>query len=192
MRIRIFMQELICASGLENRGALPYRFRMGSIHPFTANIRALIAAAPNQTEFAEQVDVSQGTISRWLDGTIPKMETVEKVAGRLGVTVSELMEGQVGAPRPTTLAPVTATVMLPVLLPNEETLTRMFETSLEKLVAPDRVDEIARTLAQRLPVDLQHALSPLPARVRDEALAPAASTPKRAKRQQRDQPESHT
>lgn len=190
MRMRVMMQAPIFACGFEKA---PVAYSQPRMHQFTRNIQALIAKAGGQEELADAIDVSQSAISRWNKGVLPReREKMEAVAKYAGVSVDHIFSlplDQPAAPLPAISGPA---VMLPVLLPNEETLTRMFETSLGTLVAADRLDEIARTLAQRLPVDLQHALSPVPARVRDEALSRAAAAPTGAKRRRRDQPESRT
>jgi len=71
--------------------------------------------------------------------------------------------------------PTTQLICLDVALPSAAALTRMFETMLEDELPRGRRDELARTLALRLPAALQRASSspPVPVRPADVAAAPA-------------------
>ena len=186
------MQALICTHELENRAPSAYRPRMEKVHPFTANIRALADAAENQTELAESLGVSQGTISRWRKGIIPKIETIELVAQKLGVESTELTSGSLASPR---AGPQQGggVVMLPVSFPNAPALTRMFETLLDGVVAePALRDEIAGMLAQRLPSALARASIAPPVPVRDAKIEDEEVVQPPAKRHQLPRRESHT
>lgn len=89
--------------------------------------------------------------------------------------------------------PEPAFALMPVAFPNEEGLMRMFDALLEDLVPEERFrDEIAQTLAQKLPTSLGRASSGPPARVRNKGTARGEDTPLRAKRHQPPPRESRT
>jgi transcriptional regulator with XRE-family HTH domain len=78
-----------------------------------ANIKALrLREGPNQTEFAERMGVSQGTVARWEAGAKPQYEHIVTMAGMAGVSVQDFTGHLLAGDRPSFDAS-SATVFLP-------------------------------------------------------------------------------
>lgn len=89
-----------------------------------------------------------------------------------------------------TIEPQAQYVRLDVALPSADTLTRMFETMLEREVPAKQRDALARNLALRLPAALQRASGSPPVPVRDATLTRGADARPRAKHRRPRPPES--
>ncbi len=128
-----------------------------------ANVKTLRTSLRlNQTEFGEILDVSQGTVARWENGSEPKNDRLVKMAelARCGVAdftsrlLSKLEEE--GEER---TSPSSPAIFLPVFLPSEGALTQMFDGLLGLLAAEKDQAVIARRLAQLLPSALAQTVS---------------------------------
>lgn len=129
-----------------------------------ANVRTLRnRIGLEQDAFADEMDVSQASISRWEKGTEPKGEKLARLADMAGCTVAEFTTQLLTAkPRAGELrTPImnSSALLLPVTLPNEDALTDMFAGLLDPLKSEKNFDVLARRLAQRLPVALAQTVS---------------------------------
>lgn len=143
-----------------------------------------------QAELARRVRITQGAIAKIANKDPTGSSHLHKIARELGTTpaylVGEIDDPDEGASQPPP-EPVLRLISMPVAIPSENVLARMFEGLLETIDLAAPKDEVARTLAQRLPTGLSRLRglllepeSPLiePA---DEAVADLP-TPRRAAR----------
>lgn len=124
-----------------------------------ANIKALRTRfGENQTEFAERIGTTQGTVARWEGGAEPKHDAMVKLANLAGCSTedltTQLIDGQAAKAPPPIISGGQA-LLLPVLLPSEAELTAMFEG----LLAPLRKETDQRVVAQRLAQTLPNGLA---------------------------------
>lgn len=186
MRIGIGKQALLCARELE---IFPTRANASSMKkaasnteptsPFQQNVLAAIERAGGQIPLAADIDVNQGTISKWKNkGVWREVDLVQRLADYLGVSFDHVISRPVTIPAK---AVDSHAILLPVSLPSEAALTRMFETFLEKHVPGDQRDALAQNLAQRLPAGLAHASIAPPVPVRGESPALDEGVPPPAK-----------
>lgn len=129
-----------------------------------ANVKTLRESLGlDQTNFADEMDVSQATVSRWERGAEPQAISLTKLAGMAGCSVGEFTTQLLTARPGVGVGEVSnkgwTTLLLPVGLPNEDELTGMFAGLLEPLKNEKNWDVIARRLAQRLPVALAQSVS---------------------------------
>lgn len=124
------------------------------------NIKTLrLRERATQTDFAETLGVSQGTVARWESGSKPEVEHIVKMAEIAGVPVPQFT-GQILPPERRQFVDAPAGVLfLPVQLPNEKTLTEMFEALLASMPANVDPDALAQKLAQLLPSALARTVS---------------------------------
>jgi hypothetical protein len=135
------------------------------VNAFANHVRRLAAEFGGQDKLAFELGVSQGTVSRWTQGTTPKnMDLVSRVAQLARLSVDEVLTSETPAP----IARAGKTILLPVSLPSEDVLQGMFEALLDRVPQPLR-DELAQMLAARLPTALSRATNAPPVRVRSEA-----------------------
>jgi transcriptional regulator with XRE-family HTH domain len=146
------------------------------------NIRNLrLATGLNQTLFAEKLGVTQASVARWERGAEPKSEPLKALSDLAGVSVHEFTSTLIkptaaGPARPLAPAQAGAAIYLPVILPSEASLTKMFEVLLEIVGRdPDR-GAAAQRLAQLLPDALARTLSLQSAPPRDPATGSAPDT----------------
>lgn len=134
-------------------------------------------AGLGQAELARRIGVSQPTIYRVVHGEVYGTTHLHKIARELGTTpaylVGETDDPDANAPPPP--PPQPQIVMLGVVLPAEHVLAQMFEGMLEAVDRSGPVDELARELAQLLPISLSQLRDVLPDRVRPAA--PPARAP---------------
>jgi transcriptional regulator with XRE-family HTH domain len=129
------------------------------------NIRTLREArGQNQAEFADDLGVSQGMVSRWETGSEPKHEPLVRLAKMAGVTVGQLTSSLITDVKEragTRVSEESAgrSILLPVALPSEDALTVMFEALLEVLETESDSAVAARRLAQLLPGALAQTVS---------------------------------
>ena len=114
--------------------------------------------ALSQSELARRVGVSQATIFKLLTGESYGSKHLHRIARELETTPAYL-EGETDDPAPDAPPPPrpAATlhhVMMPVALPSENALARMFEGMLAAADREGPVDALARELAQLLPTAL--------------------------------------
>ena len=129
----------------------------------------------NQTEFGEDVGVSQGTVARWEAGSEPKSEPLLKMANMAGRTVQSfttelISDMELGAYLEPSGPAEGSSILLPVQLPSEDALTQMFSGLLRILKNESDADTVARRLAQLLPSALAQTVSRLSALRGDSVL----------------------
>lgn len=125
-------------------------------HIIATNIKALrMARQQNQTEFAEALGVSQGTVARWEAGSTPKNDALLRLSEMANVTPREfsaaLISNMKDVPRDYNHSESSSSIMLPVLLPSEEALFAMFRSLLSVVEDEKDLTVAARRLAQLLP-----------------------------------------
>ena len=120
----------------------------------------------SQSELARRIGVSQQSISRLVSGEVRGSKHLHIIARELATTpaylTGEIDDPDEGAPAPSP-APQVIHVMLPVALPAEAALMRMFQGLLGSLgdwaALPEA--ELARELATLLPTGLGQLRGPL-------------------------------
>lgn len=132
-----------------------------------ANIRTLRGRLGlKQDEFADELQISQATMSRWEKGAEPKGPNLAKLAELAGCSIVEFTTQLIPArPRVGDVKEATknsSMILMPMLLPNEEALAQMFQALLDPLKNERNADVIARRLAQRLPTALAQTVSRAP------------------------------
>ncbi|MBD8548027.1 helix-turn-helix domain-containing protein [Sphingomonas sp. CFBP 8760] len=117
----------------------------------------------SQSELARRVGVSQTTIAKLVAGRGYGSKHLHRIARELRTTpaylTGEIDDPEEDAPPPPP-APTVQMVMMPVALPSEEALARMFEGLLEALPGLEG-PELARELATLLPTALGSVRGPL-------------------------------
>lgn len=110
----------------------------------------------NHSELARRSKTPQSTVSTIINGDGRWSPHLARIARVLSTTVDYLTgetdDPDVGAPPP--LPPVLNHIMMPVALPSENALARMFEGLLEVADRSAPTAELARELAQLLPSGL--------------------------------------
>jgi transcriptional regulator with XRE-family HTH domain len=123
-----------------------------------ANIKTL-RAKETQVEFAEKLNVSQGTIARWESGSKPEVEHIVKMARMAGVAVQDFTGQLLTADRRQFPDAPPGVLYLPVQLPSEGALTDMFEALLETIPEGSDLRVNAQRLARLLPGALARTVS---------------------------------
>lgn len=122
-----------------------------------ARLQALIHERnTSQSELARRVGISQSAINRLTSGENYGSKHLHRIARELNTTPAYL-EGEIDDPAADALpAPVPTLhhIMMPVALPSENALARMFEGLLEVADRTASTVELARELAQLLPSGL--------------------------------------
>lgn len=130
----------------------------------------------SQSELARRADVPQSTINTLINGDARWSPHLLKIARALRTT-PDYLTGEVDDPEanaPPTPAPVIAhRIMMPVTLPSEKALTRMFDAFFLALDPAVSHQERAQTFARWLPIGLAQLQDLLPD---PEAHEAAAST----------------
>jgi transcriptional regulator with XRE-family HTH domain len=125
-----------------------------------ANIKTLrLSEGATQVEFAEKLNVSQGTVARWESGSKPEVEHIVKMARMAGVAVQDFTGQLITTERRQFAEVPPGVLLLPVQLPNAEALTDMFEGLLETMPAGSDLRVTAQRLAQLLPNALARTVS---------------------------------
>lgn len=121
----------------------------------------------SQARLAHEVGVTQGAVSQILLGNTLRSRYLPDIAEVLGVPLRWL-KGEDVASGPIRTAPeeVRPRLYLPVELPSEPALTRMFEALLSGISEGTPPAEQARLLAQRLPIGLAQLQDLRPASAR--------------------------
>lgn len=143
-----------------------------------ARIRQRLAdLSISQSELARRVGINQSTVAALLAGRSRSSSHLHAIARALSTTTAYLV-GETGDPdlnAPPPLPQVPRQIMMAVTLPSEDALEQMFEAFLE--IAGEGLSraELARELAQQLPIGLSALQAPLvtqrAAKVRPRALA---------------------
>ena len=115
------------------------------------------AIGVSQAELARRVGIRQSTMNSLINGNSRTTRSIVELARHLQTTPDYLMglsdDPQEGAPPPPP-APTTQFLMMPVAIPSENALARMFEGLLELVDRSAPADALARELAQLLPIGL--------------------------------------
>lgn len=88
MRMRIELQDRLCAYGLEGDGGAGYLAGMSIL---ADNIRALVAPVKDQGEFAHLIGTTQSTVSRWIKGSEPMATNLAALARHAKCSIETLM-----------------------------------------------------------------------------------------------------
>lgn len=131
---------MICVDELRIRPPAGYLAVMDRV--VRENIAYLVSQAEKQEVFAEEVGVTQGTVSRWLDESKPMMPGPDKIramAERAGVP----MDTFIGVPH-------TRWKAVSALVPSEEELTEMLLSAQRELPAGLPFSEWPRAVAAAL------------------------------------------
>lgn len=139
----------------------------------------LVAIQMSQSELARRVGLTQGTIGGLIMGKARSSAHLHRIARELGTTpaylTGETDDPDENAPPPPP-APIVQHILMPVALPGEAALAQMFEGLLETVDLTAPLDELARELAQILPIGLSRVRGRLTEpMLRDPA--PQATTP---------------
>jgi transcriptional regulator with XRE-family HTH domain len=125
----------------------------------------LIDLGMSQSELARRVGINQSTIAALLSGRSRSSSHLHLIARALGTTTAYLV-GEIDDPRenapPPPSEPVIQYVTMPVAMPAEAALARMFLGLLKASRAAKSIDEEALLLARRLPVALSQLGNTVP------------------------------
>lgn len=132
---------------------------------------AMRKADEDQSSLARAIGITQGAISKILQGKTANSRHLPRIAHHLGASLPWLL-GETDDPeadQPAPAAPVVQFVTMQVALPSERALARMFEGLLRSMDLSAPVDAQALLLAKRLPIGLSQLRDLLP------DMAPAAA-----------------
>ncbi len=135
----------------------------------------------SQSELARRVSITQGTVAGLISGKARSSTHLHKIARELGTTAA-FLEGETDDPDdmapPPPAAPVVQYVMMPIAWPSEPALEQMFAGFLEIAGYLEHAEgrpspaELARELAQQLPIGLSALQAPLVTRRNAPAVRP--------------------
>jgi transcriptional regulator with XRE-family HTH domain len=184
----IYRSMEICLREFDLPARARYAARMSILSQNIERLRRHLG--DKQKDFADRFGMGQSAVSKWVNpGKEPSTDAMLKLAELASTSVDRFRsEPWHPGQRPE----AQAIVLMPVSLPSEAALTRMFEALLDGRADPGQVDELAETLAQRLPAALARAVDSPAVPVRDEGPDPGEGAPPRAKRRQPLQPERRT
>lgn len=126
---------------------------------------AMKNADEDQSSLARAIGITQGAISKILQGKTANSRHLPRIALHLGVSLSWLL-GQTSEPNANLPTPEPAPinfVTMQVALPSEAALARMFLGMLKTSRSSKTEDELALLLAKRLPIALSQLRDLLPA-----------------------------
>lgn len=129
--------------------------------------RLRIAIGISQAELARRVGIRQSTMNSLIKGDSRSSRSIVAIARELGTTPAYLT-GETDDAAASTPSPSAkprhqlVTLQMQVVLPSEDALAQMFEGLLLPLERAMPVDELARTLAKRLPIGLSQLRDLLP------------------------------
>jgi transcriptional regulator with XRE-family HTH domain len=119
--------------------------------------------AMSQAELARRVGISQPAINALIRGASRSSTHLHRIARELDTTpaylTGEIDDASISALPPP--RPAIQHVLLPVALPSERALARMFEGLLDLVDCSVPKAELARELAQLLPIGLSQLKAPL-------------------------------
>jgi transcriptional regulator with XRE-family HTH domain len=134
----------------------------------------------SQAELARRVGIRQSTMNSLIKGNSRSSRSIDEIALHLQATPRYLL-GRTDDPDPDAflapLAPVIHHVMLPVALPSENVLARMFEGLLRTMDLSAPVDEVAHELATLLPTGLSQLRGLLPSLAEAERAPTTVASP---------------
>ena len=125
---------------------------------------AMQNAAQDQSSLARAIGITQGAISKILQGKTANSRHLPRIALHLGVSLSWLL-GETAEPNadlPTPAPTPINFVTMQVALPSEAALARMFLGMLKTSRSAKTEDEQALLLAKRLPIALSQMRDLLP------------------------------
>jgi len=125
---------------------------------------AMTKADEDQSSLARAIGITQGAISKILQGKTANSRHLPRIANHLGVSLPWLL-GETANPdtsRPMSAAPTFNFVTMQVALPSEAALARMFLGMLKTSRSAKSEDEQALLLAKRLPIALSQLRDLLP------------------------------
>lgn len=140
----------------------------------------------SQSELARRVGVAQQTIYKLITGASRSSSHLHRIARELETTPAYLTgetddASSTAPPPPAQPRHQLVTLQLQVVLPSEDALAQMFEGLLLPLERAMPVDELARTLAKRLPIGLSQLRDLLPIDPTVGTFVPAGDHPPRGK-----------
>jgi transcriptional regulator with XRE-family HTH domain len=139
---------------------------------FLDNLQAILAERKwDQSELAHNVGSTQSSVSRWGWASVPRGETLTRLADLAHVSPTELLDlpiAQARKPRP-------------VGLPSGRKLVETMEALLDTAGLPHLVDEYAAKLARLLPEILADSSAPTGDQPSASKRQPASPPPRRAK-----------
>ncbi len=125
---------------------------------------AMRDAGEDQSSLARAIGITQGAVSKILQGKTANSRHLPRIALHLGASLPWLLgeteDPQLNQPAPS--APVVHFVTMQVALPSERALARMFEGLLRSMDLSAPVDAQALLLAKRLPIGLSQLRDLLP------------------------------
>ncbi|QCB44296.1 XRE family transcriptional regulator [Sphingomonas sp. PAMC26645] len=121
-------------------------------------------AGEDQSSLARAIGITQGAISKILQGKTANSRHLPRIAHYLGSSLPWLLgeTNDPGLDQPAPTAPAVHFVTMQVALPSERALTRMFEGLLRSMDLSAPVDVQAQLLAKRLPIGLSQLRDLLP------------------------------
>lgn len=125
---------------------------------------AMRQAGEDQSSLARAIGITQGAISKILQGKTANSRHLPRIAHYLNASLPWLL-GETDDPEADQLAPtapVVHFVTMQVALPSERALARMFEGLLRSMDLSAPVDAQALLLAKRLPIGLSQLCDLLP------------------------------
>ena len=125
---------------------------------------AMRKAGEDQSSLSRAIGITQGAISKILQGKTANSRHLPRIAHHLGTSLPWLL-GETDDPesdQPAPTAPVVHFVTMQVALPSERALARMFEGLLRSMDLSAPVDAQALLLAKRLPIGLSQLRDLLP------------------------------
>lgn len=125
---------------------------------------AMRQAGEDQSSLARAIGITQGAISKILQGKTANSRHLPRIAHHLGASLPWLL-GETDDPeadQPAPTVPVVHFVTMQVALPSERALARMFEGLLRSMDLSAPVDVQAQLLAKRLPIGLSQLRDLLP------------------------------
>jgi transcriptional regulator with XRE-family HTH domain len=125
---------------------------------------AMTKADEDQSSLARAIGITQGAISKILQGKTANSRHLPRIAHHLGVSLSWLLGETTdqAVTLTTPAAPSINLVTMQVALPSEAALTRMFLGMLKTSRSAKTEDEQAQLLAKRLPIALSQLRDLLP------------------------------
>jgi len=148
----------------------------------------------SEAELARRVGIRQSSINALVRGETQSSRHLHAIARELRTTAAYLLgetdDPEDGAPVPP--APSPQVVVMPVLLPSEAALARMFEGLLRPLDRQMPVGELAQILAQRLPIGLGQLRDLVPEHAQGAWHASGEALPVPAKGGRASQPKPRT
>lgn len=125
------------------------------------NVQAVMAMRKlDQSALADEVGASQGSVSRWGVSSVPRGDTLTRLAALARVTPSDFIA-----------VPLDKAKRAPVVLPSGPKLVETMEALLDSAGLPHLVDDYAGKLARLLPTLLEGSEAPVERQARGASQA---------------------